>query len=221
MESKRGAANVPLIVLIACGILLFALAATFMYASVNGTDYSNIYLEKIENAEIKNPITQLKLMFQSDSEEIGETEDDETEGQVIKINTPDGEKRIIVKNIEIGDLTIEEIETELINYASVVLKLYNLHNTPFTKNNPKIQIYIEESAYSVRVLKGDIFVEPGTFNKPDIILRTTYEEIFKMIEDTGYAGESFSSGKSSVELAASKFILFTKGYLSLYKEFNF
>ena len=123
MESKRGAANVPLIVLIACGILLFALAATFMYASVNGTDYSNIYLEKIENAEIKNPITQLKLMFQSDSEEIGETEDDETEGQVIKINTPDGEKRIIVKNIEIGDLTIEEIETELINYASVVLKL--------------------------------------------------------------------------------------------------
>jgi hypothetical protein len=185
-----------------------------MYLSVRGEDYTNIYVERIKNAEIQNPIEKFQLIFDDDSEEI------DLEGaQVIKIDTAEGEKRIIIKNIELGDLTLEEIEAELVNYASVALKLYNLHNTPFTYNTPKIQFYIDDSAYSAEVIQGDIFVEPGIIENPDIIIRTTYEAIFNAVENEAEEG-SFGFEDSSIELVSSKFILFTKGYLGLYKEFE-
>ena len=58
----------------------------------------------------------------------------------------------------------------------------------------------------------------GEVSKEDIVIKTTQNEIIKMVSDEGYARESFSSGNSEIKPVANKFILFSKGYSVLYKE---
>ncbi len=206
--------NLPAIILSIFGAFVLILAILFVYFSINGPNYTSTYNEKIQKGEIKNPITEFGLIFSEEgSEELEEND------KVIKINTEEGEKLIIIKT-GIEGVDISKIEEKIVEYVSVVLKLYNLHNIPFTTITPKIQLYIDENAYYAEITKGNIIVKDGETNKKDIIIRTTHEEIFKMIEDENYAEESLSSGKTSIELIANKVILFSKGYLSLYEDLS-
>ena len=208
---KRGEANVPVIVLSVFALVTIGLVASFVYMSLNGHDYSSEYNKKIESGEIQNPVEEFALEFSE-----GET----SEGaQVIKIQTEEGEKHIIIQ-ANLGDLNTADIEKELVTYGAVVLKLYNLHKIPFIGTTPKVQIYVDNKSYYAEITKGNIIIKDGKANKEDIAIRTTHEEIFKMIEDSSYAGESLSSGKTSIEMVANKFVLFAKGYLTLYNEFN-
>ncbi len=213
MKKEKRVLNIPGIILSIFGACTIILAILFIYFSVHGKDYTNIYIEKIGKGEIKNPITEFALIFSDkDSEEISEEN-----GNVIKIKTEEGEKLIIIRsNIEGVDTS--QIKEKLVEYTSVVLKLYNLHEIPFTSITPKIQIYIDKDAYYIEITKGNIIIKDGEISKKDIIIRTTHEEIFKMIENESYVEESFSSGKTSIELVANKATLFSKGYLSLYKD---
>ena len=178
MGGKKAEANAPVIILSAIGLIIIVLLGIFIYLSVGGTNYTNLYEEKIKNAEIEKP---KKI--------------DELEGQV-----------------DYG-----EIEKELIKYVLILLKAYNLNKIPFTSDTPKIQIYTDNNAYFAEVVNGDIFVESEIIENSDIIIRTTYEEMFKMAENEEYIEESFGSEKSSIELVSSKPVLFAKGYLSLYE----
>lgn len=209
---KGGELNIPVIVLSVIGVSTLVLAISFVYMSLNGPNYTKTYTEKIQKGEIQNPISRFGLMF-SDSQEIPEG------AKVIKIQTEQGEKHIIIQ-ADLGDFDISEVEKELVNYGAIILKLYNLHEVPFTGITPKVQIYIDENAYYIEITKGNIIIKDGETQKPDIIIRTTHEEIFKMIEDNKYAKESISSGKTSIEQVANKVVLFSKGYLDLYQEFS-
>ncbi|MEJ2267585.1 MAG: hypothetical protein P8X70_00730 [Nanoarchaeota archaeon] len=212
MKKEKKELNLPVMILSVFGAFTLILIISFIYMSVNGPNYTSDYLQKIQTGEIKNPIQEFALMFSEDIQEIPE------DANVLKIQTDEGEKLIIVQ-AEMEDIDISDIEKELVNYGAVILKLYNLHSIPFTNINPEIQINIDENIYSLEIIKGDIFLSDGEIQNPDIILRTTNEEIFKMIENEDYAEESISLGKTSIELVANKFILFSKGYLNLYNEF--
>jgi len=211
---KRGQKelNVPAIVLSVVGGIALILIISFVYMSLNGKNYTETYNQKIESGKIQNPISRFGLMF-SDSQEIPQG------AKVIKIQTEQGEKHIIIQ-ADLGDFDISEVEKELVNYGAIVLKLYNLHEVPFTGITPKVQIYIDGNAYYIEITKGNIIIKDGETQKPDIIIRTTHEEIFKIIEDNKYAKESISSGKTSIEQVANKAVLFSKGYLTLYEEFS-
>jgi hypothetical protein len=212
MKKEKKELNLPVVILSVFGAFTLILIISFIYMSVNGPNYTSDYLQKIQTGEIKNPIQEFALMFSEDIQEIPE------DANVLKIQTDEGEKLIIVQ-AEMEDIDISDIEKELVNYGAVILKLYNLHSIPFTNINPEIQINIDENIYFLEIIKGDIFLSDGEIQNPDIILRTTNEEIFKMIENEDYAEESISLGKTSIELVANKFILFSKGYLNLYNEF--
>ena len=202
--------DVPAITLSILGAITLILVISFVFMSVNGKDYSNVYLEKKAAGEITNP----SMRFSLAQNDTGSGE------RVIHVETEDGIKTIIIKDINIGNISTEEIEKELVNYASIVLKLYNLHNIPFTSITPKIQIYVEKNPYLVEITKGVIIIDSKAINNPDIIIRTTYEEVFKIIENEDYAGESVSLGKTTVEAVADKFTLFAKGYLTLLDEID-
>jgi len=193
---KRGEADVPLIILSIFGLFTLGLGISYMFFALNGPDYSSTYDKRISSGEIKNFAKEFNI----------------TSGNV--------KGNIIIKTENIGNLSASDIEKEMINYATVSTKLYNLHNVPFTSITPKIQFDVGENSYNIEIKKGEIILGEGEIKNEDIIIKTTQEEIIKMMEDDTYTKESFSSGNSNVELVANKFVLFSKGYSSLYGELN-
>ncbi|MEK6913856.1 MAG: hypothetical protein AABW47_04275 [Nanoarchaeota archaeon] len=214
MDKEKRVMNVPAMVLLTIGGIVLILIFSFFYLSVNGKNYTSIYTQKLQSGEIKNPITEFQLIFsKSSSEEIP------TGSQVITIPTEDGEKRIIIQ-ADLGNLDVSSIQKELVNYLSIVLKLYNLHEIPFTSITPKVQVEIDENIYYAEISKGNIIIKEGKAEKPDITIKTTNEEVFKIIENKDYAQESIASGNTNIEVTKDYFVLFSKGYLKLYNEFN-
>jgi hypothetical protein len=121
-----------------------------------------------------------------------------------------------------SNLSIEEgvvqFNEGFVFYLLYSIKAYNLHNPPLSSDVPKIEFYIGGDVYHAFIEKGIINVEKGKTDEKDIIIRTSKEDAVKMVKDQGYIKESFSSGKSSIELVSSKSVLFQKGYLNLYTE---
>ena len=113
-------------------------------------------------------------------------------------------------------LTAAEVERSLINYAFIILKVYNLHNIPFTSITPQIQVIIDSNSYYAEVSDGNIIIHDGAAPNPDIIVRTTSKEIVKMIADYNYARKSILNGKTKITIVANKFVLLSKGYLEVY-----
>ncbi len=109
-----------------------------------------------------------------------------------------------------------EFDESFVFYFLYDLKAYNLHNPPLSSNYPKIEVDVEGEIFSSSVKKGIILVSSIQMLNKDIILKTTKEEIVKMMQDKEYVTQSFNDGKSSIEFIAGKSVLFAKGYLNLY-----
>ena len=122
----------------------------------------------------------------------------------------------------VGNLSIEEAITNFdesfLFYLLYSIKAYNLHNPPLSSDKPKINILVDDDFYNAVIENGRIDISIGEIENPDIIIRTSKEESVKMLKNKGYIQESFSSERSKIELKASKSVLFSKGYLSLYNE---
>jgi len=198
---KPGKKFVKILLVFVLVVAVIGLASSFVYQALNTIDYTKTYEERMEKEEIINPVEKYSLVF----EEI-EIED--------ILNMGDFEE---MANL-LPNISLEDIEKEFIYYAAVKLKLYNLQEIPFTSIRPVIQIQIDERNYFVEISAGEIFVKKGIVESPDINLKISYEELFKMAGDEAYISESFGSGKSEIKIVANKFILFSKGYLNLYQE---
>jgi hypothetical protein len=188
--------NLPAIILSAIGIITLTLAISFVYLSMNGKDYSNVYSKEMSSGEIKNSIQKNSL---NASNEI--TKEENTSSQ----------------NKENFNLKTEQ---ELIREVSVIFKFYNLHNIPFTAITPKIQFKLENKLYFVEISDGEIIIKEEGTDKKDIMIITDKEEISKIAENQEYATESISSGKTTIEKIAENTVLFSKGYLELDEQFR-
>ncbi len=113
---------------------------------------------------------------------------------------------------------VAKFDASFIQYLLTSIKAYNLHKMPLTGERPEIVVYVEETPFHAWVIDGEIFVESGKIENPDIIIRTNKEEAISMIESKDYIEESFNSGLSQIELAADKTTLLGKGYVTLYTE---
>jgi hypothetical protein len=116
----------------------------------------------------------------------------------------------------------EHVQKEMIKSLITSLKLYNVHEVPYLGITPKIQIYIEEesfvNAYYLEIKEGNVMIKDGETDDEDIIIRTTEEEVLKVINDSNYMAESLDSGKTTVEKISSDLELFTKGYPDIFIE---
>ncbi len=215
MKEKRGS-NVPVIILTFLGIVTLSLVLSFIYLSLNGPNYTEAYIQKIATGEIKNPLTEFGFNSTKEDESTEEFNGNEKNESITGEfkDAEENESKIgegIIKNQTIPNI-------ELIRYAATLLKLYNLHTTPYTKVTPKIQIDLNQETYSIEIITGEIIITEGEIQNKDIIIRTTREELLKINENTDYIKESISSGKTTIEKIASDFILFSKGYSVLYPE---
>ena len=87
-----------------------------------------------------------------------------------------------------------------------------------SSRKPGINFVIDDEEYNAVIAKGNIIVNSGNLDNSDIVIRTSKEEAVKIIKNKGYIQESFGSGRSEIDLIASKSELFAKGYLNLYNE---
>lgn len=122
----------------------------------------------------------------------------------------------------VSDLTIEEavnvFNESFVYYLLYEIGAYDLHNPPLSKNTPKIEMVVGEEIFSATIIKGSIYIDNGEMDEEDIVIRTSREEAVKMLKSKEYIEVSFEEGSSSIELKASKTILFSKGYLGLYQD---
>lgn len=158
-EKEKNVLDLPKIFIYLLESIALILAVSFIYFSINGPDYTNVYSEKMQ--------------------------------------------------------------TEIVDSLVVALKLYNLHEIPYTAIIPRIQIYIKENtyfinAYYIEVSKGEMNIKNGETGDKDIIIRTTKEEVLKIVQDNTYIKESLAANRTTVQKATSDFILFTKGYSNLF-----
>ncbi len=122
----------------------------------------------------------------------------------------------------VSNLTDEQavidFDEDFVFYLLYSIKAYNLHNPPLSSNYPKMEVDVGGDIFSASVKKGLIEVESGGIAEEDVVIRTTKEEAVKMLRDRNYVTESFSEGRSGIDLIADKTTLFAKGYLKLYNE---
>ncbi|MEK6892735.1 MAG: hypothetical protein AABX07_00880 [Nanoarchaeota archaeon] len=84
--------------------------------------------------------------------------------------------------------------------------------------NPKIKFVIDDEIFSAILDSEKLIISRENIQEEDIIIKTTKKEAIKMLRDKNYISASFNDGASSIEMAAGKITLLSKGYLNLYKE---
>lgn len=194
MKKEKGPMNLPAVILSVLGIFVVALGV-YVYFALNGTDYTSTYSQRLSNGTIIDPIKEFQM-----SKNISENK-----------SLSD-----IIHFIGISSMDLGNLETKSINYMSVKLYLYNLHNVPLTNNNPKILVYVDDAEYSIEIIDGEIYVQKGIIENPDLVIRTTLDEVSKIIDNPEYAKGSINSGKTSIDITGSKITLLLKGYSKLY-----
>lgn len=118
------------------------------------------------------------------------------------------------------DAEIAKVDKDYLRGVLISMGLSELHNPPLSSDTPKIEINVGGVVYNAEVVKKDVYVREGVIDEEDILIRTTKLEIVKMKYNKDYIKTSFMDGKSSIELIAGNFELFSKGYLDLYKRFK-
>jgi len=89
---------------------------------------------------------------------------------------------------------VQQFNESFVYYLLYKIKAYNLHNPPVSSDTPKIELVIEQEVYSAEIIKGKIIVEKGAKQDKDILITTNKREAIKMLRNSSYIFESFSSG---------------------------
>lgn len=137
---------------------------------------------------------------------------------------PNNERIYAGKDVEnpVTNLTDEQavllFDEKFVFYLLYNLKAYNLHNPPLSSDTPKIEVKTEDKIYNAEIKNGMIEISKGEVADGDIAIITTKEEVVKMMREQKYIMQSFTDGKSEIELIASSTTLFAKGYLNFYNE---
>lgn len=124
----------------------------------------------------------------------------------------------INSNTNLSQLIIGE---EHVAYVLNEIRAYKLHNPPLSSEKPIIEIDVDDSKFKADVDKGEVKVEKGAADNPDIKIITTREEMINALTSLdikNYIKSSVSSEKTKLELVAGYVELFSKGYLSIYQD---
>ena len=167
--------------------------SVYIGLSSQNEDYYEVYQERAESGEIINPIKKTITDGDPTTEEPAEE----------FLTTEDA---------------IEEFDEDYVHHVLFSIKAYNLHEAFLSSDTPKLEFYIDGKIYSAFVEEGEIFVSTGGVEDEDVIIRTTKEEVIKMLKDPNYVADSFRDELSTIELKSGRLELIVKGYLELYEE---
>jgi len=120
-----------------------------------------------------------------------------------------------------AEQAVAQFDKSYIDYLVFVIGGWKLHNPPLSKETPKIKVIVDSDVFVSEIIDGEIRTEEKDTGEEDIIIRIIKEEIVNSIlslDMEAHIKESISNGKTTLELKASYTKLFSKGYLSIYKD---
>jgi hypothetical protein len=137
-------------------------------------------------------------------------------------------KNIIAKNTNnhvvnketVIEQGILDFNADYINYLLVALGIYNLHKS-VNLENPFIELDLGDEIWSSEIIKGIPNTNKNSIDNEDIKISINKEEAVKAILSENieeFIKNSVSNGNIQIEMVTGKVELFSKGYLSLYKE---
>jgi len=146
----------------------------------------------------ENPVVELMEKYATAGIEINETE--------------------IIKQAEL------EFDKNYINYVLFAMSAWKLHNSPLSRDTPKIKIVLDNSndeIYYSEVIGSEIKTDSLNIGEPDVIISTSKQEIIEamLAEDMiQFMKTSVMEGGTNMEMMASQFTLASKGYLQMYED---
>lgn len=120
-----------------------------------------------------------------------------------------------------NEQAVLQFDKTYIDYLVFAIGGWKLHNPPLSEETPKIKIVIGSELYVSEVVDGQISTQQKDIDNEDIIITATKEEIVSIISSENMeekVKESAQQGKTNIELKAGYTTLFSKGYLSIYKD---
>ena len=125
----------------------------------------------------------------------------------------------------IGDMNLEyaisQFNESYISHVVFAIGGWKLHAPPLSEDTPKVKVIVDGEIYISEIIDMEIKTEKKETENEDIVIKTTKREIVLAIlspDVKNYIKQSVSEGKTTLELKASYTKLFSKGYLSLYKD---
>ena len=138
-------------------------------------------------------------------------------------------KGIVLANTnEVGEVDVDEVvqqavlefNADYINYLLIALGTGYLHKSPLFEN-PLIEFDLEGEIWNSEINGGMPNSQKGGIDNEDLRISISKEEavtglLSQDIEQ--FMKDSVNNGNTQIEMIANKAELFTKGYLSMYKE---
>ncbi len=135
-------------------------------------------------------------------------------------NTDNSSGEDIVDAEKVVEQGISEFNETYINYLLVALGANKLKYSIIYRENPFIEIKVEE-IWNSEIVKGKPVIKQGNIDNEDIRIILSKEEAVKAMlspDIKEYMKESVNNGKTKIEQIAGQTELFTKGYLDMYNE---
>ncbi len=138
-------------------------------------------------------------------------------------------KNIVLANTnEVGEVDIAavlsqgvlEFDENYINYLLVALGVGNLHRS-LLYGNPFIEFNLDNEVWGSELVKGGLNTKKQIIDNEDLRITISKEEAVMALLSQNieqFMKDSVANGGTQIEMIAGKTELFSKGYLTMYKE---
>ena len=138
--------------------------------------------------------------------------------------TPSYQKNDITNPVRVSTGNNSNQKVNLVvneQYISYIINEMGGYKLKSYMGNPKIQVEVDKDKFNSEVTRGKIVTKRGEASEPDLIIRTSKDEVLSCIvakNPSQYIKNSVANGNTQIELVASYTVLFARGYLNLYKD---
>lgn len=122
---------------------------------------------------------------------------------------------------QVAEHAVLEFNEDYVDYLVFAIGGWKLHNPPLSDDTPKIKIIADSEVYVSEIIDWEIITEKKDTDEEDIVIITSKEEVVNSILSGNmkeYIKKSVQEGRTTLELKANYNNLFSKGYLSIYKD---
>ncbi len=138
-------------------------------------------------------------------------------------------KNIVIENTnEVGEVDVAavlaqgvlEFDENYINYILVALGVGNLHRS-LLYGNPFIEFNLDNEVWGSELIKGGLNTKKQIIDNEDLRITISKEEAVTALLSQNieqFMKDSVANGETQIEMIAGKTELFSKGYLTMYKE---